>query len=122
VAPKVASLYRLRFSWSLGSLAGTEDCEFATVRTNRTQLRQIIVSLIGALKLIHILRTSRSLSLLAEGVRFRAATDAVAPPQLKPRAVCVPLVVPSVRCRELTGIQGSGVRHGEDTLQRLDFT
>jgi hypothetical protein len=91
VAPKVASLYRLRFSWSLGSLAGTKDCALLY----RAQ---------------------------PEERGFRAATDAVALPQPKPRAVSVPLVVPSVRGREIIGIQGSSVGRGEDTLQRLDFT
>jgi len=41
VAPKVASLYRLRFSWSLGSLASANDCEFANLKTNRTRPWQI---------------------------------------------------------------------------------
>lgn len=48
--------------------------------------------------------------------RLRSATDAIPLPEPKPRAMCVCLIVPSIRSRQIACGQGSGVRHGEDVL------
>src|SRR2546430_14694545 len=43
-------------------------------------------------------------------------------PKPKPRAMRVQLVVPSIRSREVTWAQRSGVRHSKNALQPLDFS
>src|SRR5208282_83377 len=60
-------------------------------------------------------------SRLAKVRRFRSATNPVPLPKPKPRTMSEHFVVPSIRSREIAWAQRSGVRHGEDALQPLDF-
>jgi hypothetical protein len=47
---------------------------------------------------------------------FISATNPVLLPKPKPRAVSEHFIVPSIRSREVTRAQRSGVRHGKDAL------
>ena len=51
-----------------------------------------------------------------------AAAYAVPGPKLKPRALRVVFVVPSICCRDVTRVERSGVRRGKDAFQPLDFS
>lgn len=53
--------------------------------------------------------------------RFRPATDAVSVPQSEPRAVRQPLIVRSIRSRDIALVQWPGIRHSEQAFQPLDL-
>jgi hypothetical protein len=53
--------------------------------------------------------------------RFRPATNAIALPQAKPGAMGLLLIVPSIRSREVVGVQRSGIRQSENPLQQFDL-
>jgi hypothetical protein len=53
--------------------------------------------------------------------RLTSATDAIALPEPKPRAVGELIIVSSIRSREVAFSQRSAIGHREDALQLLDF-
>src|SRR5215469_16601867 len=53
--------------------------------------------------------------------RLRAATHSVALPELKPGAMCQPLIVSSIGRLEVARPQWPAVRHDEHAFQPLDF-
>jgi len=57
----------------------------------------------------------------SEHWRLRSAANPKILPEPKPRAVREHFVVPAIRSREIVRAQRSGVLHGEDALQPLDF-
>jgi hypothetical protein len=59
-------------------------------------------------------------SLTRKQWRFRSATDAIVLPNLKPRAIRIPLVVPAIGGGDVTGAEWSNVRRLEHFLQLLD--
>lgn len=57
----------------------------------------------------------------SERWRFSPATDAIALPEPKPRAIGQLFIVPAVRCRHIAVGQGAAVGHREDALKLLDL-
>jgi hypothetical protein len=81
---------------------------------NRTPKLRLMITVLGN-------RFSAMLQKPLSDRRLGSATDAIPLPEPKPRTVCVLLIMPLIRSREVTCAHRSCVRHCEDVLQPLDF-